>query len=106
MQACYLFFGKSWKFYMKIYQSIGGNRNFAIGLNMPTRSKIFTSLFKHDGYSQRILKSHEFIQMVGRAEERNIDKIGYIILLTNCYEPLDEQHIIIFFIVTKNIEIN
>ena len=54
------------KKYIKV---LVATETFAIGLNMPTRSKIFTSLFKHDGYSQRILKSHEFIQMAGRAGE-------------------------------------
>ena len=56
---------------------------FAIGLNMPTRTVIFSSLFKHDGTQLRLLKSHEFIQMAGRAGRRNIDTEGHVILLTN-----------------------
>lgn len=63
---------------------------FAIGLNMPTRTVIFNSLFKHDGNQMRLLQSHEFIQMAGRAGRRNIDKIGHVILLTNNYKPLCE----------------
>ena len=74
----------------KYIKVLVATETFAIGLNMPTRSVIFTSLFKHDGHSQRLLRSHEFIQMAGRAGRRNIDTIGYVILLTNCYEPLDE----------------
>uniref|UniRef100_A0A6C0EU83 Helicase n=1 Tax=viral metagenome TaxID=1070528 RepID=A0A6C0EU83_9ZZZZ len=61
---------------------------FAIGLNMPTKTVCFTSLYKHDG-KLRNLHSHEFIQMSGRAGRRNIDTIGNVILLTNLYEPLD-----------------
>lgn len=64
---------------------------FAIGLNMPTRTVIFNSLFKYDGNQMRILQSHEFIQMAGRAGRRNIDKIGHVILLTNNYQPLGES---------------
>lgn len=74
----------------KYIKVLVATETFAIGLNMPTRSVIFTSLYKHDGYALRLLRSHEFIQMAGRAGRRNIDTIGYVILLTNCYEPLDE----------------
>lgn len=63
---------------------------FAIGLNMPTRTVIFNSLYKHDGNRVRLLQNHEFIQMAGRAGRRNIDNIGHVILLTNNYEPLSE----------------
>ena len=64
---------------------------FAIGLNMPTRTVLFNSLYKHDGKQLRLLKSHEFIQMAGRAGRRNIDKIGHVILLSNNYDPLMEN---------------
>lgn len=64
---------------------------FAIGLNMPTRTVIFNSLFKHDGNQMRLLQSHEFIQMAGRAGRRNIDKIGHVILLSNNYQPPGES---------------
>tara|TARA_B110000114_G_C15095837_1_gene401362 strand:- start:3104 stop:5518 length:2415 start_codon:yes stop_codon:yes gene_type:complete len=63
---------------------------FAIGLNMPTRTVLFNSLYKHDGVQNRLLKSHEFIQMAGRAGRRNIDNIGHVILLTNNYDPLTQ----------------
>tara|TARA_Y100000389_G_scaffold144831_1_gene143254 strand:+ start:18347 stop:20746 length:2400 start_codon:yes stop_codon:yes gene_type:complete len=63
---------------------------FAIGLNMPTRTVIFNSLYKHDGNQLRLLESHEFIQMAGRAGRRNIDTEGHVILLTNNYEPPTE----------------
>ena len=63
---------------------------FAIGLNMPTRTVLFNSLYKFDGSQKRLIKSHEFIQMAGRAGRRNIDKVGHVILLTNNYEPVSE----------------
>lgn len=66
---------------------------FAIGLNMPTRTVLFNSLYKHDGTKLRLLKSHEFIQMAGRAGRRNIDTIGHVILMTNNYEcPTENEY--------------
>ena len=76
---------------------------FAIGLNMPTRSVLFSSLFKHDGVSMRQLKSHEFIQMAGRAGRRNIDTVGYVYLLSNLYEPLNESEYYNLFYSTPKI---
>jgi superfamily II RNA helicase len=61
---------------------------FAIGLNMPTKTVCYTSLYKYDT-KLRSLYPHEFIQMSGRAGRRNIDTIGHVILLTNLYEPLE-----------------
>jgi superfamily II RNA helicase len=53
---------------------------FAVGLNMPTKTVVFTDIFKFDNSGKRILHSHEFIQMSGRAGRRGIDKIGYVII--------------------------
>ena len=55
----------------------------AIGLNMPTRSILFPSLRKYDGKSFRLIKSHEYAQMAGRAGRRGIDTRGYIYHLMN-----------------------
>ena len=63
---------------------------FAIGLNMPTKTVCYTSLYKYDT-KLRCLYPHEFIQMSGRAGRRNIDTIGHVILLTNLYDPLESN---------------
>ena len=73
----------------KFIKVLFATETFAIGLNMPTKTVCFTSLFKHDGNSLRQLHSHEFIQMAGRAGRRNIDTIGHVILMTNLYQSLD-----------------
>ena len=73
----------------KYIKCLIATETFAIGLNMPTRTVVFTSVYKHDGHSLRRLKSHEFIQMAGRAGRRNIDTRGNVILLSNIFEPLD-----------------
>ena len=73
----------------KYIKVLFATETFAIGLNMPTKTVCFTSVYKHDGHSLRTLYPHEFIQMSGRAGRRNIDTIGHVILLTNLYTPLD-----------------
>ena len=52
---------------------------FAVGVNMPTRSVIFTELSKHDGKGARVLRYDEFMQMSGRAGRRGKDPEGYVI---------------------------
>lgn len=52
---------------------------FSIGLNMPAKSVIFTSLRKFDGTNRRLLTSGEFIQMSGRAGRRGLDDMGQVI---------------------------
>jgi superfamily II RNA helicase len=73
----------------KYIQVLFATETFSIGLNMPTKTVCFTSLYKHDGNKNRLLHSHEFIQMCGRAGRRNIDKVGHVILLTNLYNPVE-----------------
>lgn len=75
----------------KYIKCLIATETFAIGLNMPTRTVIFSSLYKHDGNKLRILQNHEFTQMAGRAGRRNLDKIGHVILMTNLYDDLNES---------------
>ena len=75
----------------KYIQVLFATETFSIGLNMPTKTVCFTSLFKHDGNKNRLLYSHEFTQMSGRAGRRNIDIIGHVILLTNLYNMVESS---------------
>ena len=77
---------------------------FAVGVNMPTKTVVFTGLTKIDdspshsdrgsvrGSSAiktsdfRWLESHEYTQMTGRAGRRGLDKLGQVILLPNLYQ--------------------
>lgn len=54
---------------------------FAVGVNMPTKSVIFTSLEKRDNTGYRPLHPQEYTQMAGRAGRRGLDKVGHCVLL-------------------------
>ena len=58
---------------------------FSIGVNMPTKSVIFTDVNKFDGNISRTLYAHEYVQMAGRAGRRGLDKIGYCFHLNNLF---------------------
>lgn len=55
--------------------------SFAIGLDCPIRTAVFTGLTKFDGSEDRFLYAHEYTQMAGRAGRRGIDKVGHVIHL-------------------------
>ena len=59
---------------------------FAVGVNMPTKTVVFTSLEKYTNNDFRYLMTHEYLQMGGRAGRRGIDKEGLVILLPNLGE--------------------
>ena len=54
---------------------------FAIGVNMPTKTVIFTDLRKFDNNGLRFLRSDEYNQMAGRAGRRGLDKFGNVLIL-------------------------
>lgn len=65
---------------------------FAVGVNMPTKTVMFTGLQKFDGQGFRYLLPHEYTQMAGRAGRRGIDTKGTVIHLNNLfqYPPIQE----------------
>ena len=58
---------------------------FAVGINMPTRTTVFTSLEKFDGSGFRYLNPSEYTQMAGRAGRRGIDTKGVVIHANNLF---------------------
>ena len=58
---------------------------FAVGINMPTRTTVFTSLKKFDGAKFRWLHSPELTQMAGRAGRRGIDNKGKVVYMMNLF---------------------
>ncbi|GAG22300.1 unnamed protein product, partial [marine sediment metagenome] len=59
---------------------------FAVGINMPTKTVIFSSFEKFDGSNMRLLLPHEYTQMAGRAGRRGIDTIGHVIHCNNLFD--------------------
>lgn len=58
---------------------------FAVGINMPTKTVIFTGFDKFNGSNMRLLYPHEYTQMAGRAGRRGLDTIGHVIHLNNMF---------------------
>ena len=70
----------------KLIKVLFATETFAVGLNMPTKTVVFSELSKFSTeQGHRLLYSHEFIQMAGRAGRRNIDTKGYIIFLPQLF---------------------
>jgi superfamily II RNA helicase len=61
---------------------------FSVGLNMPIKTTVFTSLSKFDGTENRYFHSHEYMQCSGRAGRRGIDAVGTVIHLVNLFRTL------------------
>ena len=55
--------------------------SFSIGLNMPTRTVVFTDISKFNSGKKEILSSSEYLQMCGRAGRRGKDDKGYIFII-------------------------
>lgn len=56
---------------------------FSIGLNMPAKTVVFTSVRKFDGKAMRWVSGGEYIQMSGRAGRRGLDDRGIVIMMIN-----------------------
>ncbi|KAG0204721.1 ATP-dependent RNA helicase mtr4 [Mortierella sp. GBA30] len=54
---------------------------FSIGLNMPAKTVVFTSVRKWDGKETRWVSGGEYIQMSGRAGRRGLDDRGIVIMM-------------------------
>jgi superfamily II RNA helicase len=65
--------------------------SFAIGLDCPIRTAVFTSMSKYDGHQNRYLHAHEYTQMAGRAGRRGIDTVGHVVHCNNLF-PLPRDY--------------
>lgn len=90
-EAVEVLFGKG------LIKLLFATETFALGINMPARSAIFSSLEKNDGISFRYLRAYEFQQMAGRAGRRGIDELGYVVvMLEPKYARYEETKITVF----------
>ena len=75
----------------KYIKLLFATESFAIGLDCPIKTAIFTSLTKFDGHDERYLQSHEYTQMSGRAGRRGIDTFGNIIHCNSLFRRMPTQ---------------
>ena len=71
-----------------LIKALFATETFAIGINMPAKTVVFTNTRKWDGKDFRWLTSGEYIQMSGRAGRRGKDDRGIVIqMLDEKMEP-------------------
>jgi len=70
----------------KYIKLLFATESFAIGLDCPIKTAVFSSLSKFDGSGLRNLFSHEYTQMAGRAGRRGIDTIGHVVHCNNLFD--------------------
>ncbi|XP_050373059.1 DExH-box ATP-dependent RNA helicase DExH10 [Argentina anserina] len=68
-----------------LVKALFATETFAMGINMPAKTVVFTAVKKWDGDSHRYIGSGEYIQMSGRAGRRGKDEQGICIIM------IDEQ---------------
>lgn len=66
-----------------LIKALFATETFAMGLNMPARTVVFTNIEKFDGKDFRPITSGEYIQMSGRAGRRGLDDKGIVILMAD-----------------------
>jgi len=69
---------------------------FALGINMPARSVIFSSLRKFDGVGFDRLMAREYQQMAGRAGRLGLDDEGLVFSIVDGRDRLDDLRRTIF----------
>ncbi len=58
-----------------------GTDTLGVGINVPIRTVVLTSLVKYDGQRMRHLSAREFHQIAGRAGRAGFDTIGEVVVL-------------------------
>lgn len=75
-------------FSKKLVKVLFATETFAVGVNMPTKTVLYTELTKRDNNGYRMLMSNEYTQMSGRAGRRGIDDVGHVVLLPNLFQDV------------------
>lgn len=66
---------------------------FAMGVNMPARTVVFTAIHKFDSESYRLLEPGEYIQMAGRAGRRGLDEVGTVLIYPSAVDFPSESDV-------------
>jgi len=63
-----------------LLQVVCGTDTLGVGINLPLRTVVFTSLTKYDGTRTRHLSAREFHQIAGRAGRAGFDSSGLVVV--------------------------
>ena len=66
-------------FQERLLKCLFATETFAMGINMPSKTVLFSNTRKWDGKEFRFIRPGEYIQMSGRAGRRGIDDRGIVI---------------------------
>jgi len=66
-----------------LIKALFATETFSMGLNMPAKTVVFTSVRKFDGEAFRWVSGGEYIQMSGRAGRRGLDDRGIVVLMVD-----------------------
>eukprot|EP00914_Ancora_sagittata_P031678 GHVO01064173.1.p1 GENE.GHVO01064173.1~~GHVO01064173.1.p1 ORF type:complete len:998 (+),score=151.22 GHVO01064173.1:303-3296(+) len=75
-----------------LVRALFATETFAMGVNMPARSVVFSSVRKHDGRKFRFLLASEYTQMAGRAGRRGLDDFGNVYVFC-ADDPPDQKEL-------------
>lgn len=70
-----------------LVKTLFATETFAMGVNMPAKSVVFSGIRKHDGHGFRDLTPGEYTQMAGRAGRRGLDPTGTVIIVCGGEAP-------------------
>lgn len=68
-----------------------GTDTLGVGINVPIRTVLVTSLVKFDGRRMRILRAREFHQIAGRAGRPGFDTTGFVVVQAPEHEIENER---------------
>ncbi|RUP46089.1 NUC185 domain-containing protein [Jimgerdemannia flammicorona] len=77
----------------RLVKVLFATETFAMGVNMPARTVVFSGTRKHDGRNFRDLLPGEYTQMSGRAGRRGQDKTGVVIIACSGDEAPDPTNL-------------
>lgn len=78
------------KYFLINIKTLFATETFAMGVNMPAKTVLFTSARKFDGTIHRWISGGEYIQMSGRAGRRGKDDRGLVILMLDTQISADQ----------------
>lgn len=77
-------------FQQGLLKVVFATETLAVGINMPARTTVISSLSKRTDEGHRMLNKLEFLQMAGRAGRRGMDKQGYVVTVQTPFEGTKE----------------